>query len=258
MKSLFRFDPTLVCRGTEEFWVPALLAAAGTGANYVNTQNANSRMQAGEVQTIADEQKLQQQGNSQVKALTNQIATNTPSQLAAQATGKYVDVLRQNAAGTQKGGGSGASVLFGQPTSSLPTTINAGSRYKADAAASQNETSAYGNDLASEMGQIDAATRQRQNEGLAMNTLGTNLNLLGAQSYTQNFADQLRTQASGQGSPWLSLLGGVLSGTGNTLAKNAGGKKAVPSSVFGGNGYTAGGAPVDAGSGLVTGSTMDA
>jgi hypothetical protein len=232
MKSMFRFDSTLVCRGTEEFWVPALLAAAGTGANYVNTQNANSRQQAGEVQTILDQQKLQQQGNSQVKALTQQIAQDTPDQLAAQATGKYVQALRQNAAGTQKGGSGGSSILFGQPTSSLPATINAGSRYKADAAASQNEVSDFGNQLAGEMGQIDAATRQRQNEGLAANTLGTNLNLLGAQSYTQNFADQLRAQASGQSSPWLSLLGNVLSGTGNALSKNTS-SKTVPGLISG-------------------------
>lgn len=258
MKSIFRFDPCLVCRGTEEFWVPALLAAAGTGANYVNTQNANSRAQAGEVQTILDQQKLQQQGSGQVKALTSQIARNTPDQLAAQATGKYVDVLRKNAAGTQKGGSGGASILFGQPTSSLPTTINAGSRYKADTAASQGETANYGNELANEMGQIDAATRQRQNEGLAANTLGTNLNLLGAQSYTQNFADQLRTQAAGQASPWLTLLGGVLSGTGNAMSKNAGAPKKTPSNVFGGGGYTTNGTPIDAGSGLATDATMNA
>ena len=211
--------------GTEEFWVPALLAAAGTGANYVNTKNAESRQNSGEVQSIINQQKLQSQGNSQVNALTNQIGRNTPDQIASQATGKYVDVLRKNAAGTQKGGSGGASILFGQPTSSLPTTINAGPRYQADTAASQNETSAYGNELAGEMGQLDAATRQRQYEGLAQNTLGTNLNLLGAQSSTQNFADQLRAQAAGQQSPWLSLLGNVLGGTGNTLSKNTTPKK---------------------------------
>lgn len=248
MKSMFRFDPNLVCRGTEEFWVPALLAAAGTGASYVNQSNANSRQQAGEVQTIADQQKLQGQGNTQVKALTRQIASNTPDQLAAQATGKYVDVLRKNAAGTSTGSGNNANILFGQPTSSLPTSIKGNSRYNADTAGSQDETEKFGSDLAGEMGQIDAATRQRQNEGLAMSTAGTNLNLLGAQSYTQNFADQLRTQAAGQQSPWLSLLSGVLQGTGSTLSKNAGAKKAA--SLFGGAGTAASGAPIDAGSGL--------
>lgn len=249
MKSMFRFDPFLVCRGTEEFWVPALLAAAGSGVSYVNQKNANARQQAGEVQTIQDQQKLQSQGNAQVKALTQQIAQNTPDQLAKQATGQYVDVLRKNAAGTSTGKGNSADILFGAPTSSLPNSIKGSSRYNADTANSQDETEKFGSDLAGEMGNIDAATRQRQNEGLAMNTAGTNLNLLGAQSYTTNFADQLRAQAAGQQSPWLSLLSGVLSGTGNTLSKNAGAKKTA--SLFGGAGTAAGGAPIDAGSGLV-------
>ena len=207
--------------GTEAFWIPALIAAAGSGVSAVNQSNANARQQQGEVQTIADQQKLQAEGNGQVKALTQQIARNTPDQLAKQATGQYVDVLRKNAAGTSTGAGNKADVLFGAPTSSLPTGIKGNARYNADTANSQDETEKYGSDLAGEMGQIDAATRQRQNEGLAMNTAGTNLNLLGAQSYTQNFADQLRAQAAGQQSPWLSLIGSVLQNTGNTMSKNA-------------------------------------
>jgi hypothetical protein len=225
MRSMFRFDPLLVPRGTEEFWIPAVLAAASEGTQYVNQQGALSRANAGEVQSIVNQQKLEGEGNSQVKALTNQIARNTPAQLAAQATGKYVDVLRKNAAGTSKGGSGGASILFGQPTSSLPTTINANARYNTDTANSQAETQKYGTELAGEMGDIDSATRMRENEGLGMNTLGTNLNLLGAQSYTQNFVDQLRAQAGGQQSPWLSLLGSSLGGASNTLSKNMGGTK---------------------------------
>lgn len=221
--------------GTEEFWVPAVLAAAGAGANYVNTSKANSRQQAGEVQSIIDQQKLQGQGNAQVKALTNQIAADTPAQLAAKSTGDFVSTLRKNAAGTGSGGSGGASVLFGAPTSSLPTDINASSRYKAGTAGAQTQTQQYGNDLATTMGGINGATLERQNEGLAQNTLGTNLNLLGGQSYTQNFADQLRAQASGQANPWLTLLGGALSGAGSTLSKNTGGKTSTTAPNFDGS-----------------------
>jgi hypothetical protein len=222
--------------GTEAFWVPALLAAAGTGANYVNTKNANSRQQAGEAQSIIDQMKLQSQGNSQVKALTSQIAQDTPTQLAAKSTGDFVSNLRKNAAGTQSGGSGGSSILFGAPTSSLPTDINAGSRYKTGAANAQTQTQQYGNELAGEMGQINGATLQRQNEGLAQGTLGTNLNMLGAQSYTQNFADQLRSQAAGQSNPWLTLLGGVLSGAGSAMSKNGAPSKTVePNTNFDGS-----------------------
>lgn len=221
MKSLMRFDPFLAARGTEEFWVPAVLAAAGSGVSYANQKNAQNRQQASEVQAIQNQEKLQQQGRGQVNQLTRNIAANTPDQLAAKATGDYVSTLRKNAAGAGNGGkGSNASILFGAPTSALPSSSVGGSRFKSDSANAQNETSQFGNELASEMGNIDAATRQRENEGLAMNSEATNLNLLGAQSYTQNFADQLRAATAGTQNPWLSLLSGVLSGSGSTMSKN--------------------------------------
>lgn len=238
--------------GTEEFWVPAVLAAASAGGQYVNQQNANSRQQASEVQSIADQQKLQQQGGNEVKQLTNQIATDTPNQIAAKATGDYVSALRKNAVGTSTGSGNTSNVLFGAPTSSLPTGIKGSSRYNADTVNSQNQTQQYGDTLAGEMGNIDAATRQRTNEGLGMESLGTNLNLLGGQSYTQNFVDQLRSQAAGQQSPWLALLSSTLGGAANTMSKNVKGPAPAGSNVFSGNG-TANGVPIDAGSGLTSG-----
>lgn len=247
MKSMFRFDPNLVCRGTEEFWVPALLAAAGSGVSYANTKAAQGREQSGEVQNILDQQKLQSQGNAQVKALTNKIAQNSPTSIASKATGDYVSALRKNAAGSQTGGGNSADILFGAPTSSLPTNVNGSSRYKADAAGAQDQTEKYGSELASEMGNIDAATRMRQNEGLDMSTLGSNLSLLGAQSYTNNFVNQLRSQVSGQTNPWLSMLSGVLSGAGNTMSKNTKGPVPPPpvslTSQYSGGYQPTGGAP---------------
>lgn len=86
--------------------------------------------------------------------------------------------------------------------------------------------------MAGEMGAIDAAVRQRQNEGLAQQTLGTNLNTLGAQSYTKNFVDQLRAKASGQANPWVGLLGQLATNYGMSAAGSALG-----------NGASAGGTP---------------
>jgi len=42
--------------GTEAFWAPAVIAALGTGAQYVNQSNANKREQAAEVQAIGNSQ----------------------------------------------------------------------------------------------------------------------------------------------------------------------------------------------------------
>jgi len=233
--------------GTEEFWIPAVLAAAGSGAEYVNQSQANSRQQAGETQSIIDQQNLEGKANSQVKALTQQIANNSPNQIQGKATGDYVAALRKNAAGSTQGGStSNGATTFGAPTSALPAAAGADPRYAADLANSQQQVSNYGNTYANEMGSIDAAVRQRQNEGLSMQTLGTNLNTLGAQSYTQNFVDQLKAQAAGQQNPWVSLFSGLLS----SGAKNYSGSGKQSASP-----YAAIGANTNADSGL-TGSTF--
>src|ERR1700676_2504349 len=98
-----------VAFGTEEFWVPAAIAALGTGREYVNQSNANKRQQASEVQAIGDQQVIRGNANSQVKQLTDQIAQNTPTQIQGQETGAFVNTLRKNAAGSAQGGATGAN-----------------------------------------------------------------------------------------------------------------------------------------------------
>lgn len=212
--------------GTEEFWVPAVLAAVGTGASYVNQQQANSKQQAGEVSAIQNQEALSQKANAETNALTQQIAKNTPQQIAAKETGNYVQQLRANAAGSTLGGSTtGGGQSFGASSSSLAPSVGGSSRYNSDKASAQTEVENYGNTYANEMGAIDAATRMRTNEGLAMGTLGTQLNSLQGQSYGQNFVDQLRAQVAGQGNPWLSLASGLVSNAAKAYSINAGGAK---------------------------------
>lgn len=210
--------------GTEAFWVPAAIAAVGSGAQYVNQKQANQRQNDAEITGIQHQQALEDQARNETSQLTQQIARNTPTQIANKATGDYVASLRKNAAGSTQGGSTtGGAQTFGQSTSALAPASGASSRYNDAAASSQKEVADYGNNYAKEMGQLDAATRQRQNEGLAMQTLGTNFNTLGAQSYTQNFVDQLRSQAAGQTNPWVALMGNLLKNGANAYAMNAGG-----------------------------------
>lgn len=197
--------------------MPAAVAALGAGTQYVNQKNAASREDAGQAQAIRDQQQIQQEAAGRASALTKQIAANTPNQIQAQATGDYVSQLRKNAAGASQPNASSA----------LAPAAGASSRYNSDVGKSQATVSGYGNTMAGEMGAIDAAVRQRQNEGLAQQTLGTNLNTLGAQSYTKNFVDQLRAKASGQANPWVGLLGQLatnygMSAAGGALGKGAG------------------------------------
>lgn len=218
--------------GTEEFWVPAALAAVSGGAQYVNKQQAASRQDADETQSIIDQQQLQQKAVGQVSALTKQIGSNTPQ--VGKTTGDYVAQLRNNAASAGPKG-----------TSSLAPVSGASSRYGTDVAQSNATVNNYGNTTADEMGQIDSAVRQRQNEGLSMQTLGTNLNTLGAASYTKNFVDQLRAQADGQQNPWVSLFAGMAGNAAKSYT--SAGPKSTPLSLTSqySGGYQPTGGPPD-------------
>lgn len=212
------------------FLVPAALTALSAGGQYINSRNANNRENAAEVTALGDQQNLRGQANAQVNQLTSQIANDNPQALAAKATGQYVQELRDNAAGSTQGGSTtNGTQTFGGSTSALPPVAGASARYNAGTAASQKEVQNYGDEYADEMGQIDAATRMRQNEGLAEQTTAGNLNGLSLQSYGQNFVDQLRSQTQGQQNPWLTLASNVIGGAGNQLAKN-------PTAYFGGSG----------------------
>lgn len=206
--------------GTEEFWVPAVIAAVGAAGQGINTMNAQKRQSNAEVQSIDDQQQYRANANSQVKALTDAISKNNPQAMAAKQTGDFIKTLRQN-----QGGGNPDS-SFGGPTSALAPAAGASSRYKSDATTAQSGTEKYGQTYASEIANIDSAVKQRQNEGLAQQTLGTNLNLLGAESYTKNFVDQLRAQTAGQSNPWVTMFSGMLQKGAGAYASNAGGSDA--------------------------------
>lgn len=228
--------------GTEEFWIPAVLAAASTGASYVNQKQASDRQSDSEVQAIQHQQDLQQQGTQAARNLTQQIAKDSPTQIANKSTGDYVAALRKNAAGSTQGGStSGGSQTGGASVSALAPASGASSRYAAGTAQSQKDVQDYGNTYAGEMGDIDAATRQRIDEGNAMGTLGTQLNTLGAKSYGTNFVDQLRAQVAGQQNPWVALMSGLVKNGAGAYAANAGGKVPVNPALMNGQ---------DAGNGL--------
>jgi hypothetical protein len=206
--------------GTEEFWVPAVLALASAGTQYANTSAANSRQDSAEAQSIADQQAIREKGNQQVQQTVKQVAGDNPQALAAQAQSKYIQTLRQNAAGSTQGGSTTNPALFGASTSALPPGTVGSKAYKADTANSQQQVQSYGNTEATEMGDLDAAVRERQNEGLQLQTLNTGLNTLGAESYGTNFVDQLRAQTQGQLNPWASLFSSLAGNAGSTLSKN--------------------------------------
>lgn len=191
--------------GTEEFWVPAVLAAAGGGAQYLNQKAALGRQDSANAKNIMDQQALQQKAVGQVNSLTRGIAQSNPQAIQGKATADYVDQLRKNASSAG---------------SSLAPAAGANPRYNADVTNSNATVQDYGNTNAGEMGAIDAAVRQRQNEGLDMQTLQTGLNGLNAQSGSTNFVNSLRSQATGQQNPWVNLFSGIAQNGAKAYATN--------------------------------------
>jgi hypothetical protein len=205
--------------GTEEFWIPAVMAAVSAAGSAVNSNNANQRSQNAEVQAQDNQNMFRNQANNLVKQQTQKIATSDPDAIANQEKGNFVNTLRQNVGGNT-GNTSTDPTNFGAPTSALGPTAGASSRYKSGSTAAAEQTQQYGNTYAGDESAVDAAVRQRQNEGLQMQTLATNLNGINQQSYSQGFVDQLRAKAAGVQSPWASLFSGVLGGAAQSAAKN--------------------------------------
>jgi hypothetical protein len=219
--------------GTEAFWVPAVLAAVSAGGQYANQSAANSRSDKAEAQALTDQQQIREKGEQDVNKTVQDISKSNPQSLAATATGDYVSQLRRNQAGSTTNAPTPGS-------SALAPAVGGSARYNSDKGTSQQSVQSYGNTNASELGDLDAAVRQRQNEGLEMQTLGTNLNTLGAQSYSQNFVDQLRANTAGQTNPWVSLFSTLVGNAGTAASKNpqwfsTGGVNAAAPGVNAGN-----------------------
>jgi len=194
--------------GTEAFWVPAAIAAVSAGAQGYNTISANNRAQASAAQGIAQQQALRQQASGQVGNTIRQVAASKPQQLAAKSTGDFLSTLRQNEAASNP------------PVSGQAAAPGANPRFAKENAANNSMLQTFGSTNAEDLGQMFGAIKQRQNEGLDMSTLGTDLGLIGAQSGNDMFVNNLRTAVAGQTNPYIGMGASVLGAGAKGLASN--------------------------------------
>ncbi|MGH8142197.1 MAG: hypothetical protein ACREU2_06745 [Steroidobacteraceae bacterium] len=222
------------------FLVPLALTALSAGGEYVNQSQAQGAQNAAQVAALNNQQAIQSKAAGAVGQLVDQVARNGPQNIQQAATADYVNQLRKNAAGSMEGGSTnGAPTNYGQSTSAVGATAGADPRFKAQLANDQTQVQDYGDQYAKELGSMDAAVRQRQLEGLGMQSLQTELDTLGAQSYAQNFVDSLRANAAGAQNPWLALASSTLGKGAQTAATNWPAKKPVgPVMVPNSDGYT--------------------
>lgn len=209
--------------GTEAFWVPLALAAVSGGAQYANQTAAAKRQDQSEAQSIADQQAIRQKGTSAVNREVQDISKSNPNAIAAKETSNFVQNLRRNSAGSANP----------NVNSALAPVPGGSSRYNSSKAAGQAEAQNFGTGEASQLADLDAAVRQRQNEGAEMENTQTTLTGLGARSYAQNFVDQLRSQTAGQTNPWVGLFSALAGTAAQGASKNpqwfGGGKTSLAS-----------------------------
>lgn len=193
--------------GTEEFWIPAVLAAVGSGVSAVNQSNANSRANNQATAGIIQQQQLQEKAAGQVNKTVQAIQKSNPNSTTAKSTGDFIKQLRTNQASSFENSGA-------------PPVAGADARYGQDTASGNQTVQDFGNTEANQLGAVTGAVQQRRNEGAATGDLGSQLGLIGAQSGADSFVNGLRTAAAGQQSPWGSLAAGLFGAAGSTLSKN--------------------------------------
>jgi hypothetical protein len=216
-----------------------IIPAIATAAQYFNQRNANQREQNVLTGNEAQQNTYRNNALSLVNQQANAIKNSNPNAPGLNPTGDLVKTLRANVGAANAP--AAADTNFGAPTSALGKVPGASSRYTKDAAAAAGETQKYGNTYASEIGNIDAAVKQRQNEALAMQTLTGGINQIGEESYTSNFVNQLRAQAAGQTNPWISLFANMATKGATAAAANSGTVTPTADTSYYGGGNIGGG-----------------
>lgn len=199
--------------GTEAFWIPAALTALSAGGSAYNTISSNNRAQKAQIAGLDQQTALRQKAAGAVSKTIQNTAQSNPNALAAKSTGDFINQLRTNSQATNP-------TLSGTPLGAG----NTDPRYAKAMASASSTLGAYQAKQADDLGEMNGAVRQRQQEGLAQSTLGTQLGLYGAQSGADSFLTQLRAASAGQQNPWISLGAGVAQGAAGGAAGALGGK----------------------------------
>jgi hypothetical protein len=189
-----------------------LMPAIGAATDYFNQKNANSRAQGAEQTAITHAAGYNTAANDNVQKNIGTINSDSPMALAQSEKGNFVNALRKNSAPTN----------YGAPTSALSPVAGANKRFGTDAAAAGKQVQDFGTANAGNMSAIDAAVNMRKNEGIMMQKTAMNNAVLGAQSSSQAFVDQMRAKAVGQLNPWASMFSKAMSMGGNAMAMNYG------------------------------------
>lgn len=207
--------------GTEALWVPAVLAAVGTGVQANEMRRAEKNADETAAQGIRLQAGKQRDADVRVAQEVSSLEGSSPEKSQRAATDAFMQQLQRTRAAAQGGDQMGA-------------TSNA---FEADSGRATADIDSYGRGRAGVLGRINAPALQRIDENVSRTRAGTDLGLIGRAANADQFLTQLRLQST-QPNQWALAGGQVLTGLGAGMASRGGaGSKPKP---YGGTGYGSG------------------
>lgn len=192
--------------GTEALWVPAVLAAVGTGVQAVETRNTAKEQDEAAAQGIRTQAGHQRQADARVAQEVSNLQASSPEDSQRAATDAFMEQLKRTRA--QAHG---------------PEQVGAVSdEFSAGSAQAGADVDKFGANRAGLLGRINAPGMQRQNETVSRLRAGTDLGLIRRNSSGDQFLTQLRQQSI-RANPWTMAAGQLIGGVGSGMAANAGG-----------------------------------
>ena len=215
--------------GTEAFWIPVALAAAGTGVDYYAGQKAASERD----RVLAGGIKRQRQRQSEADARVNQ---ELDARAASNPDDERKASMEQFMAQLKRARGPAGG------TGDVPTASN---RYEADSAGAKAGIQNFGMRRADTASRIAAPIRQRTGESISGGRTGADVGLIGRKARGDDYVTQLKASSITE-DPWLKALGIALRAAG--MAYGVGGAAGATGGASAGSagGLGAGGGAVPA------------
>lgn len=192
--------------GTEALWIPAVMAAVGTGIQAKESSDTAKEQDEIAAQNVRTQGEKQREANARVSEEITSLQNSSPEASQKAATDAFMEQL--NATRAQAQGGE---------------TVGAVSdAYNTDSAKASADIDQYGQTKAGVLGRISAAGRQRQDEAISANRASTDLGLIASKAAGEDFLGQLRLSQA-QNNPWTMAAGQAISGAGSGMASSGGG-----------------------------------
>lgn len=189
-----------------EILIPLALAAAGTGVDMYNTKRTNDKRDDLAVQGLKRQQEHQRNADARVSQQIGALEQSSPEASRDQALTGYLEQLR-----AQRGAATGG----------VQNVPGASKRYAADVDTNQAAIGNYGQRVAGTLSRIQAAGRQRQQEGIGTGRMMADVAGIARNASGDDTVNRMRV-AGVQANPWLTALSGVLKAAGMAYGATAG------------------------------------